>query len=401
MTKARIVAICGLLVCIGAKTSAVDPPAKAETPQFPPSVRSLAYSPDGKILIAGVGKRNGPGEVVAWDTESRKQLWVKRGPKGFSSVSFAPDGKSIAVADGTTTALRLDPTTGKELSQVGPHSATVRACVHIPGTDWLATGSDGVIRLWDVKSGKVAKELKGGHPAEVSSLVASPDGKWLLSTGPDSTRGWDVSTGKELKDAIKQDRGIAFYGITFIASDRILFGSNSGVIRLMELPSGKELLKFKNDGGYAEIAYSPTAGLAAYRWSETTDAHIADLTFRAPTAEEKARIEKLLKDFDDDSYSLRVAAFKAMQEIGSAAEPMLRQAMVDGASPEVRMRAREACKAILERTLRDLKGHTGSVGPMTFAPDGKVLATGANDGTVRLWNPQTGKEIAKLVVPDL
>lgn len=398
MTKARIVVVGGLLAYIGFHADAVDPPAKVETSRLPPPVRALAYSPDGKILVAGVGKRNEPGEVVAWDAESRKQLWVKRGPKGFLAVSFASDGKSVAVAHGTTTALRLDPTTGEELGQVGPHPATVRDCAYIPGTDWLATGSDGVIRLWDVKTGKVAKELKDGHPAEVFSLVVSPGGKWLISTGPDGTHGWDLTTGKELKDAIKPDRRTAFDGVTFIAPDRIMYGS--GMTRVMELPSGKELLKFKNDGGYDGIAYSAVVGLAVFRYYDHTSAQIADLTFRAPTADEKARIEKLLKDFDDDSYAVRVAASKSIQELGSVAEPMLWKAMADGPSAEVRMRARETRKAILERLLRALKGHTGSIGPMTFAPNGKVLATGANDGTVRLWDPQTGKELAKLEVPD-
>lgn len=48
-----------------------------------------------------------------------------------------------------------------------------------------------------------------------------------------------------------------------------------------------------------------------------------------------------------------------------------------------------------------LSGHAGAVGVLAFAPDGKVIATGADDGTIRLWDPRTGKELARLDVTDL
>jgi WD40 repeat protein len=40
-----------------------------------------------------------------------------------------------------------------------------------------------------------------------------------------------------------------------------------------------------------------------------------------------------------------------------------------------------------------LTGHTGQVGSVAFSPDGKTLASGSQDGTVRLWNVATGKQI--------
>ncbi|MDY3562810.1 PQQ-binding-like beta-propeller repeat protein [Gemmata sp. JC673] len=402
MNVARLGVMFGLLTGLGAFSgTAPAQPEKAEKADAPPQltqVRSLAYSPDGTVLVAATGGgTGGAGGVVAWDAANRKQLWARGGPKGFGSVSFAPDGKSIAVTHGTPTVLRLDARTGKELGEVGPHPKPVRACAHVPGTELLATGSDGTVRFWDLATGKVVKELKGGHPAEIFALVFSPDGKWLISEGQNETRGWNVAAGTELKEAIKQARGIGWYGVTFVAPDRILFADNSATQHLLELPSGRELLRCEGFGG--GIAYSPALGVAAFH-RNGSEIQIMDLAFRAPTAAEQAHIASLLKEFDDDSYPVRIAASKAMREVGSVAEPALRKAMTDGPSAEVRMRARETRKAILEEPLRTLKGHTARVRPMCFSPDGKVLATGADDGTVRLWDPSTGKELARLTAPD-
>ena len=42
-----------------------------------------------------------------------------------------------------------------------------------------------------------------------------------------------------------------------------------------------------------------------------------------------------------------------------------------------------------------LVGHTARVRGIDFSPDGKLIATGSRDGTVRIWDAGSGKEAKK------
>jgi len=50
--------------------------------------------------------------------------------------------------------------------------------------------------------------------------------------------------------------------------------------------------------------------------------------------------------------------------------------------------------------IRILEGHTARVNKPAFSPDGKTLATGSQDMTLRLWDVETGKELRQFDVKD-
>jgi len=52
------------------------------------------------------------------------------------------------------------------------------------------------------------------------------------------------------------------------------------------------------------------------------------------------------------------------------------------------------------REIRSLTGHSSYVLAVAFSPDGKLALSGSGDTTTRLWNVQTGKEVAQMLTFD-
>ena len=54
-----------------------------------------------------------------------------------------------------------------------------------------------------------------------------------------------------------------------------------------------------------------------------------------------------------------------------------------------------------QATLPVLRGHTGAIYPVAYSPDGRWLASGSWDSTVRLWDAATGEPCATLPHPSI
>src|SRR5262249_33515638 len=82
--------------------------------------------------------------------------------------------------------------------------------------------------------------------------------------------------------------------------------------------------------------------------------------------------------------------------ITAADEPSLDTASLDPLLPALFLAPRWGLRSASRMLLRVLSAHTDSVKVLAFSPDGRRLASGSDDATVRLWNPETGAELALL-----
>ena len=101
------------------------------------------------------------------------------------SVSFSPDGKTLASASEDNT-IKLWNLERKELKTLKGHDSRVLSVSFSPDGKTLASASeDKTIKLWNLE-GKELKTLKG-HDSAVNSVSFSPDGKTLASASFDKT----------------------------------------------------------------------------------------------------------------------------------------------------------------------------------------------------------------------
>jgi dipeptidyl aminopeptidase/acylaminoacyl peptidase len=164
-----------------------------------PPVTSVAYSPDGKLLAVATFRTV---EIVAADTQ--QVLHTLSGHPGkINDLRFTADGSQLIVATGVTglygQANIWNAKTGKSVKTLRGHRDTLYVALPSPDGKILATaGYDRRIILWDMTTDKQLHVLSE-HNGAVYDLAFTPDGKILASASEDTTvKIWHVASGRRL-----------------------------------------------------------------------------------------------------------------------------------------------------------------------------------------------------------
>lgn len=339
--------------------------------------RTIAFSPDGRTL-ASSGHED---SIRLWDVRTGRLLRRYRGTESDRSraIAFSPDGKRL-VSGGRSGLVRLwDVKSGKEVYKKRAQKEDVYSIAYAPDGRTFATAADGWIRLWDVSTGADLLRLGPGWWASFS-----PDGKTLAAGGGD-IRLWNLETGADPLVIENAGAGQVVFingGKRFISTGartepgttEFGVGASISVLRVWDAATGKLLDEFE--------AEEPDRGLCRIALSE-------DGKILASGHYERLRI------WD-------VQTGKVIRTIDG--EPTVQYGQYGPAiSPDGKILASLDVKngiwlwdiATGRRLLDHLESHGGQVTSVSWARDGRRVATAGTDSMVRVWDPVGGRLVQK------
>jgi len=371
--------------------------------------RALAFSPDERLLAVGGVDR----DVELWEVPSGK--WLRRLPTEHSvwTLAFSPAGDRLATAGWSNTPLVWDLTGATAAKELEGHTLPVWCIAFSADASTLVTtSSDQTVRFWDAATLQ-PKGIFHGHDSEVWCVALSPDGKTLATAGKDQTVRLWPSIPIPRQDSIRNQRGArpvfspdGTRLATFVQDSgdwRCQVWSVTNQARLDEVPNGP-VVGFTPDSQRLVYLNEQTAALEI-RSSQGSPA-IIPLSGVGPQDSAFNRVgaspggEMIFAIGNNGQIRFWKAATGELVGTAQGIKPPIRAVALSPGGLQLAVSVENDNFAHLYgmkdgRELR-LAGHRDFVSGLAFSPDGKALATGSMDGTIRLWDAATGRERAVL-----
>ena len=322
------------------------------------SVKCLAFTGNGRLLASGSADNTVKIWSIDLESSSIREVTTLRGHTGsVFSVAFSPDGTSLVSASESIKVWDVPPRPNPLV--LSEHSAGVLDVAFAPDGSVAVSGAqDGTMRLWRSSTGRSVGAFNA-HLKAVSAVAFSPDGKSLASGGMDNViRIWDAKTKEMLATLTGHTEPVT--AIAFSPDGRTLAsGGSDQSVRLWRIPEFRERVKLKgHTGTVTGLAFSPDGkALATGSW----DKIVCCWDVASARKTDSVFTDCLAVAFSEDGKTLATGGYCT---IGLWDYPSLKE------------------KA-------SLTGHKGWVTALDFCPDGRTLASGSSDQSVKLWDLHT------------
>lgn len=306
-------------------------------------IRALAINADKSIVASGRGN----------------QLHLYKGTGEFSKTLVDPNVKT---AD------------GKPVSAA--HLSLVEALAFSVDGKLLATGSYRELKLWDVEKGEL-KQTITGFADRVVAIHFSPDGKSIATGGGAATEDGEVKlfdvAGKLILD-VKNSHSDTVFGVCFSPdSTKLATCGADKFVKVWELPSGKQLKSFEGHTHHVmDVGWRPDGKFLA---SAGADNNVKVWDY------EKGEQARTIQAHQKQVTRL-VFVGKTNTFLTASGDQSVKLWNVENGGNQ-----------------RTFSGGTDFVYAVAASADGKLVATGGEEGVVRLYNGDSAALIKPLYPP--
>ena len=417
------------------------------------SIRSIEYSADGSIAIAGSG--GGSSTVVNATTgEVLQNIQTNNGT--ILAMAVSPVGTFAATAGTDNVVTIFNYETGDILHQIPAHERIVFDVEFTPdGAYVVSSSTDGYTRIWNTLTGEKLSDLAPIRDA-VFDTVVSPDGLYVLSAGQDENLlidrvnpvsprilsghrdaifSVDISPDASRVVTASLDNTVVVWavdsseridrfplnvttsrGIDYVSNEQMLVNIDDNAVVLWDLPSNEILQRYVDDTRDDTIMYGGSMipgrdefltgtedgrmfrfDLASGALLHVYDEHDGRVWGGSPLADGQRALTgsldrtAILWDLDSGNILQRYAGLHTDAIVSAQPSPDMSIMATASADTTIGIWNIESGELITHLT-----GHTRPIINVDFSPDGNRMISFALDGTILIWDTATWEIIRSL-----
>lgn len=369
-------------------------------------ITALSWSPNGEYIASkGINQT-----VLIWNVVSRSKSYASTYQTSFWKsllgqtaiiTAWSPNGGYLAIGNNDGSIQIVEAATGKTPITYRGHTQSIEAITWSPnGVRIVSKESKGVSHLWSLNSALKELALSG-------CVVLSPDGNLITSTGNDRTvQVWNVLTRSKIF-TYRGHSGVVKSLAWSSDGSRIASGGDDGKIWIWNTISGGYILTISKESKTNALLWSPDdqyiASTAVHWGYEYTNSYV--IVHSARDGRQRGyyqgqqvanQIYRLMWSPDGNSIVFWdtnecVNIFHWHSSYGTN-QPIFAYVGHSELSPNGKIIATASDDKTLQiwnasngMLLFTYLGHPGKVTAIAWSPDSRRVATGTDEGIVRIW----------------